>query len=111
GGSLCTRPIDFRKGIVSLAALVEGNLDRNPFSSQLFVFTNRHRNKVKILHWERNGFCLWKKRLEQEKFHWCRGSEGVLTINSQQLNWLLDGLDISWMDGHKKIDYSFVSKY
>ncbi|MBF0415797.1 MAG: IS66 family insertion sequence element accessory protein TnpB [Magnetococcales bacterium] len=89
--------------------MVEGNLNRNPFSGQLFVFINRHRNKVKILYWERNGFCLWQKRLEKEKFHWCRGSESISTTSSQQLNWLLDGFDITRMEGHKKINYAFVS--
>jgi len=106
---LCTHPIDFRKGMVSLAALVEGTLDGNPFSGHLFVFTNRQRNKVKILYWERNGFCLWQKRLEQEKFHWLKNSEGMTSLTGQQLNWLLDGYDITRMKGHKKIEYSFVS--
>lgn len=106
---LCTHPIDFRKGIVGLAALVEGELGSNPFSGQLFVFTNRRRDKVKILYWEHNGFCLWQKRLEQERFHWLKESEATMTVTGQQLNWLLDGYDITRMKGHKKLDYSFVS--
>ena len=51
--------VDFRKSIDGLAAIVEMELGMNIFSSSLFVFTNRHRDKMKILYWSKNGFCLW----------------------------------------------------
>ncbi len=88
---LCKAAVDFRKGIQGLSVLVEGELRHNPFSSQLFVFCNRRKNAVKILYWDRNGFCLWHKRLEQECFKWPTDLEGpVVTLTGQQLNWLLD---------------------
>jgi len=67
---LCIQPVDFRKGINGLCALVESELTLDVFSEALFVFTNRRRDKVKILYWERSGFCLWLKRLEKERFKW-----------------------------------------
>lgn len=108
---LCVQPVDFRKGMMSLAALVEGSLGMNPFDARLFVFTNRDRNRVRILYWERNGFCLWQKRLEKERFHWLRSEDGkaLETIGGQQLNWLLDGYDLARMKPHKEVRYSFVS--
>ena len=105
---LCTQPIDFRKGIVGLAALVEDSLEVSPFGGKLFVFTNRRRDKVKVLYWERSGFCMWQKRLEKERFHWIKGS-GVVTITGQQLNWLLDGYDITRMKPHKLLNYAYAS--
>ena len=69
---LCREPIDFRCGINSLAVLVEGTLSLDPFAEQLYVFCNRRRNQIKILYWERNGFCPWHKRLEKSFFHWPR---------------------------------------
>nr|CRH06509.1 Conserved protein of unknown function [Candidatus Magnetococcus massalia] len=107
---VCRDPVDFRKGNVGLAALVESELELDPLSSQLFVFTNRRRNGVKVLYWERNGFCLWQKRLEQERFHWLHRSAGsVGHITGQQLNWLLDGYDITRMKPHKTLEYSCIS--
>jgi transposase len=107
---LCKKPVDFRKGMGSLATLIEGELEFDPFSSRLFVSTNRRKNSIKVLYWERNGFCLWHKRLEKERFHWFRGSkEAVITLTGQQLNWLLDGYDLTRMKHHKKLEYSFVS--
>ena len=59
-------------------------LKLDPFSAQLFAFRNRRATAVKVLYWERNGFCLWQKRLEKERFHWPRSSpEAVVMINVQ----------------------------
>lgn len=66
--STCTLPVDFRKSIDGLSALVELDIKAAVFDPVLFVFLNRARNRVKILYWERNGFCLWLKRLEAERF-------------------------------------------
>ncbi|MBF0181976.1 MAG: IS66 family insertion sequence element accessory protein TnpB [Magnetococcales bacterium] len=108
---LCLQPVDFRKGMIALAVMVERELKMNPFDARLFVFTNRHRNQVRILYWERNGFCLWQKRLEKERFHWLRSGDGGATaiIGGHQLNWLLDGYDIARMKPHKEVKFSFIS--
>ncbi|NLC37272.1 MAG: IS66 family insertion sequence element accessory protein TnpB [Alcaligenaceae bacterium] len=74
---LCCLPVDFRKQIDGLAALVEGELEQNLFGDALFVFTNRQRSRIKILYWHRNGFCLWQKRLEKERFAWPVASAGA----------------------------------
>ena len=65
---LYPKPVDFRKSINGLAALVELDIKVAVFDPVLFVFLNKPRNRVKILYWERNGFCLWLKRLEFERF-------------------------------------------
>ena len=65
------------------------------FDPVLFVFLNKPRNRVNILYWERNGLCLWLKRLESERFKTspdCSDQAIVLTV--QELNWLLDGFDL-----------------
>ncbi|WP_238349291.1 IS66 family insertion sequence element accessory protein TnpB [Pseudomonas putida] len=66
---LYPKPIDFRKSINGLAVLVELAIKVELFNPVLFVFLNRTRNQVRILHWERNAFCLRFKRLEAERFH------------------------------------------
>jgi transposase len=107
---LCRDVVDFRKGINGLAVLVEETLRRNPFSEQLYVFCNRRRDRVRILYWERNGFCLWQKRLEKARFKWPRQSnEEVVVLSGQQLNWLLDGYDVMRMQPHARLYYSSIS--
>ncbi len=106
---LCREPVDFRKGINTLAVLVEESLSLNPFSEHLFVFTNRRRDKVKVLYWEKSGFCLWQKRLEKERFKWPRHwRETLITLTGQQLNWLLDGYDLRYLIPHKPLKYKTV---
>jgi transposase len=73
------------------------------------VFTNRRQDKVKILYWERNGFCLWQKRLEEDRFHWPQATaQGVMSLSGQQLNWLLDGFDLQNWHPHAPLDYQGV---
>ena len=106
---VCRDIVDFRKGIQSLSVLVEATLEMDPFSEHLFVFCNRKRDKVKVLYWERNGFCLWQKCLEQAKFKWPRKAlDEVITLTGQQLNWLLDGYDIMRMQAHERLHYHIV---
>ncbi len=106
---LCREAVDFRKGINGLAVLVEQVLELDPFCEYLFVFTNRRADKVKILYWERSGFCLWQKRLEQERFKWPRHLSGeVISLTGQQLNWLLDGYDLRQMQPHRRLKYKTV---
>jgi transposase len=103
---LCRDPVDFRRGINGLAVLVEDTLC---FAEQLYVFCNRRRKQIKVLYWEANGFCLWQKRLEKSRFFWPRkSSDDVVTLTAQQLNWLLDGYDISRLQPHEKLCYTSV---
>lgn len=102
---LYRQPVDFRRSYRGLAAIVEQELGDNPFSGTLYVFINRHRNRIKCLFWEDNGFVLYYKALAQEKFRWPKHDQTVLTVNGQQLNWLLDGYDLTQMKGHKKLHY------
>ena len=98
---------DMRKAINGLSIIVEQAMDLNPFSGDLFVFCNRRRNIIKILYWDRNGFCLWHKRLEEHRFKWPQSEQEVMTIDRHQLQWLLYGLDIA--DAHKQLYYQAVS--
>ena len=103
---LCTEPVDFRKHIDDLAMLVEEELELDPFSKQLFVFTNRRRDKVKNLYWERSRFVVWYKRLEKQRFAWPRHlGAGAVTLTGQELNWLLDGYDLSKWHPHEVLSY------
>ena len=98
---------DMRKSINGLSILVEQAMDLNPFSGDLFVFCNRLRTIVKILYWDRNGFCLWHKRLEKDRFKWPQSVDEVIAIDQRQLQWLLSGLNIA--DAHRKLYYQNVS--
>lgn len=101
-------PVDFRKQVNGLAALIEQELGHSPFTGALYAFTNRHRNKIKCLMWEDNGFVLYYKSLAEEKFKWPSPSEDLMTLTGEQINWLLDGYDISLLKGHKKLHYESV---
>jgi len=98
---------DMRKSINGLSIMVEQAMDLNPFSGDLFVFCNRRCNIIKILYWDRNGFCLWHKRLEQQRFKWPESEKEVMTIDRSHLKWLLYGLDIT--DAHRQLYYQSVS--
>lgn len=99
---------DMRKSIDGLSILVSEVLELDPFSGHLFVFCNRKQNNVKILYWDRNGFCLWHKRLEKDYFKWPTSKNEVIAINGQELSWLLDGLSIHQKKAHKQLNYSAV---
>ncbi|QSO45661.1 IS66 family insertion sequence element accessory protein TnpB [Alicyclobacillus mengziensis] len=95
---------DMRKSIDGLAALVQESFKLDPFSPCLFVFCNRQRNKLKILHWQHNGFWLYYRRLERGRFEWPDlGSNKTLTVTRRELNWLLDGLSLSQGKAHPKV--------
>ena len=100
---------DMRKSINGLSILVEEVLLLNPLSSHLFVFCNRNRDKLKILYWRNNGFWLFYRRLEKQRFYWPAASATVsVQIGSRELSWLLEGLDISQITGHKRLHYSAI---
>jgi len=99
-------PTDLRKSINGLTFEAQEHMRCKPLSGNLFAFCNRRRNLIKIVYWDDNGFCLWLKRLEEEKFKWPRSAEECLEIDREQLGWLLRGLD--YRSAHKKLQYSVV---
>ena len=100
---------DMRKAINGLSILVDQQLKLNPFSGNLFVFCNRSKTILKILYWDRNGFCLWQKRLERHCFHWPVSRNDVLLFNDRELTWLLDGLDPLATKGHPQLVFSSLT--
>jgi len=99
--------VDMRKSIDGLSMLVAREFDLDPFCGRLFVFGNRRRTMMKVLYWDRNGFCLWQKRLERDRFRWPKSSAPILELEQRQLQWLLDGLDPS-QTGHGRLHYGQV---
>lgn len=100
-----TIPVDMRRSIDGLSIIVVEQLELNPAAGNLYIFFNKHRNKLKILYWQQNGFCLWYKRLERERFK-VPINEGVISLTLQQLRWILDGLDYAALKGHKVLSYT-----
>jgi transposase len=98
--------VDFRKSINGLGAIVQESIQLDPFSAALFVFCCRRRKKIKILYWDKTGFALWYKKLEQDCFPWPKNnSKSVLIIDSKQLRWLLDGIDLWAIRPHQEKSY------
>ncbi len=102
-------PVDFRKSINGLSIIVESEMALSPLSGALFVFCNKKRDKLKLLYWDKTGFALWYKRLEQEKFNWPRRRrEAVIELDERQLHWLLQGYDITKMQPHRALSYQTI---
>jgi transposase len=97
---------DMRKQMASLAVLVQEQLQQNPFSKSLFLFCNRKRNLLKILYWDRNGFCVWAKRLETHQFPWPQSKKQAVQLDLAQLQMLLSGID--FFHAHDSVTYESV---
>jgi|SRR5579872_4000409 len=99
--------VDGRKNINGLALLVEQDLGLDPFAAAVYVFSNRRRNRVKLLLWDRTGFWLLMKRLEADRFVWPKET-AVVALTVEQLHWLLEGIDLSAMRTHPRREYRRV---
>ena len=89
------RPVvDFRKGIVGLAYIVQDEMKLSPFNKSLYLFSNRHHNKIKALYWDDTGFALWYKILEEDHFRWPKHlSEENIIVDVKKLEEFLNGLN------------------
>jgi len=99
-------PVDFRKQINGLVVLVEQELVSDPFAKRVYGFTNRRRDRVRLLYWDRNGFALWLKRLEKDRFPWPESGEATVVVSRRELGWLLDGIDYFRLRPHEEIFYA-----
>ncbi len=90
---MAVKPVDFRKGMNGLAALVQEQLKADPFSGTIYCFRSKRADRVKLVFWDGTGFCLFAKRLEDGKFVWPRVEDGAMRLSAAQLAALLEGLD------------------
>jgi transposase len=98
---------DMRKQINTLSEFVAREMKRNPLNGNLYVFCGKNRSRLKVLYWERNGFCMWQKRLEKDRFPWPRTEEEALEISKEEMFMLLKGID--FFKEHKSITFTAVS--
>lgn len=106
---LACKPIDMRKSYQGLSVLVEQTLAQNPFSGHLFVFYNKRRDRLKILYWDLNGFCIWQKRLEKGKFHFGFSVQDCYAgITAYQLQGLIQGIEWQKIPGPEKLSYRYL---
>ena len=99
---------DMRKSVNGLSILVSEYIGLDPLSGHLFVFCNRRKYILKILYFERNGFCLWYKKLEKELFKWPKTETEVVEIGTRELRWILDGLDLNQPKAFSEEKYSAI---
>ncbi len=97
-----------RKSIDGLSALVEAGMELSPYHQAILVFCNRNKDKIEMLVWERNGFVVWYKRLENQRFVWIRPSDDVISVDGKMLNQLLDGLNIWPQKAHETLYFNSV---
>ncbi len=96
---VATRPVDFRKGMDGLAALVTAQLGGDPFSGVVYVFRAKKADRVKLVWWDGSGLCLMAKKLEAAAFGGPSLHDGVRRLTAAQLGALLEGLD--WRRVHQ----------
>ncbi len=106
---LATTPIDMRKSYQGLGVLVQTVLNQDPFSSTAFVFTNKKSDRLKILYWHINGFCLFQKRLEEGQFlRPAQGNGASCDLTAYQLQGLIHGIDWCTIPEPKALSYQFI---
>jgi transposase len=89
-------PADLRRSFEGLVLVVKNALGEDERSSQIFVFTNKRRDRIRLLYWDGSGLWLMTKRLEQGTFAWPRVPEGAakLRLRAEALEMLLSGIDL-----------------
>jgi transposase len=93
-----TKPTDMHKSFDGLASLVSGTVGLEPMSGHLFVFFGRRSDLVKVLYWDRSGYCLWSKRLERGRFRMpavVPGPDGCVQMEAAELGLILEGIDLA----------------
>lgn len=106
---VATRPVDFRKGAHSLAALAAEVLGEDPFSGAVIVFRAKRADRLKILVWDTSGVVLVWKQLQQNTFRWPPVMDGVMKLSAVEFAALFDGLDWTRVQAIKAIHKPIVA--
>lgn len=96
---VATKPVDFRKGMEGLAALVREAMGSDPFCGAVYVFRAKRADRVKLIFWDGTGMVLVSKRLEDGKFRWPGVADAIMRLSAAELQALLEGLD--WRRVHE----------
>ncbi len=92
---LYTKPCDMRRSFDGLAAMTKNLMNEDPLSGHLFVFINRRKTHIKILYFDRSGYCLWAKRLEQGRFTYNAQSDDKLALSWTELKLIIEGIELN----------------
>jgi transposase len=106
---LCLAPCDMRKSFDGLHALVRDHLELDPFAGHLVVFASRRRDRIRIFYWDRDGFGMWSKRLEEGTYAVPFAdsvAERRQEITAQELGALLSGIDLARAQRRKRYQRS-----
>ena len=106
---LCLLPADMRWSFDSLAMLVKRVLAEDPFSGHLFVFRNRRGDRLKILYWDRDGYAIWYKRLEQGVFRFPKQDGQGMEVSAGDLALVLEGIDVVGVKRQKRFRRRAIS--
>jgi len=108
---VCTQPLDMRKSFDGLSAAVSTILCEDPLSGHLFVFINRRRDIVKVLFWDRSGYCVFAKRLESGTFRLpqAAGAGNGAALSIPELTLLLEGIDLNGARRRKRFSLEKTS--
>lgn len=90
-------PTDMRKSFDGLSGIVQSQLQRNPMSGEVYVFINKQRNRMKLLHWEQGGFTLYYKRLEKGLFELPETMDKTLGISWSTLMMIVEGISLDYL--------------
>jgi transposase len=101
---LCLTPTDMRRSFDGLHVLVRDHLQLDAFAGHLYIFSNRRRDRLKVLYWDRDGFAVWAKRLEEGSLAIPSGDPGStrIEITTQELGAVLSGIDLQQATKRKR---------
>ena len=91
---LYAQPTDMRRSFNGLSAMVKNVMGENPLSGHIFAFINRRQTQIKFLYFDRTGYCIWSKRLEEGRFNYNKQAGEKQALNWTQLKLILEGIDL-----------------
>ena len=103
-------PVDMRRGINGLSEIVQTAMMGDLMGRNLFVFSGKRKHSIKVLYFDRSGFCLWQKLLEKDRFSWPKKlTESVVHLSPEQFAWLIEGFDVWKMKPFDDLCFEKVS--